>query len=116
MLNNILNGWRPAITKLAIGGILLFLLVKCIPVLAAVAVEAKWTCGPTKEVIETLTQSGEEIIATGAVEEVLFMTFWANRSTRDWTLVVTGKENSEVSCVVLYGTKLRTQSSSRISV
>lgn len=116
MLNNILSGCRPAITKLAIGGILLFLLAKCIPVLAAVAVDSKWTCAPTKEIIEALSQNGEEIIATGAVEEVLFMTFWANRTSRDWTLVVTSKESAEVSCVVLYGTKLRNQSSSRMSV
>lgn len=116
MLNNILNGWRPLITKLAIVCVLLFLLAKCIPVLAAVAVDSKWTCGSTKEVIETLSQAGEEIIATGSVEEVLFMTFWANRATKDWTLVVTGKENVEVSCVVIHGTKLRNQSSSRIAV
>lgn len=117
MLNNILNGWRPLITKLAIIGILLYLLVKGIPVLAAsVVVDSKWTCGPSKEVGEALLANGEDIIATGIVDDLFVMSFWANRDTREWTLVLTDNKNREISCVVAYGSKLKTVPSSRTSV
>lgn len=117
MLNNILNGWRPLITKLAIIGILLYLLAKGIPVLAAsVVVDSKWTCGPSKEVGEALTTNGEDIIATGVVDDLFVMSFWANRETREWTLVLTDNKNRDISCVVAYGSKLRTIPSTKISV
>lgn len=117
MLNNILNGWRPAITKIAIAGILLYLVAKCIPVLAAgVVVDSKWTCGTSKEVGETLIANGEDIIATGVVEDLFLMSFWANRETREWTLVLTDNKNREISCVVAYGSKLKNFSSSKTSI
>jgi hypothetical protein len=108
MLNNILNGWRPLITKLAIVVILLYVIVKGIPVLAAGAVDSKWNCGTSAEVGEALMEYGEEVIATGVVEDLFLMTFWANRSERSWTLVFTDNKNREISCVVAYGTKLKT--------
>jgi hypothetical protein len=117
MLNNILNGWRPLITKLAVIGILLYLVAKCIPVLAAsVVVDSKWTCGPSKEVGEALSSNGEDIIATGTVDNLFVMTFWANRDTREWTLVLTDNNNREISCVVVYGSKLKTIPSTRTSI
>lgn len=117
MLNNILNGWRPLITKLAIIGILLYLVAKCIPVLAAsVVVDSKWTCGPSKDVGEALIGNGEDIIATGIVDDLFVMSFWANRDTREWTLVLTDNKNREISCVVAYGSKLKTISSSKTSI
>jgi len=117
MLNNILSGCRPLITKLAIIGFLLYLLAKCIPVLAAgIVVDSKWTCGTSKEVGETLTDNGEEIIATGAANDMFIMSFWANRETREWTLVLTDNNNREISCVVVYGNKLRNISTPKTSV
>jgi hypothetical protein len=85
-------------------------------VLAAVAVDSKWTCGTSQEIVDTLTETGEEIIATGIVDEVLVMTFWANRSSREWTLVLTSEKNREISCVVVYGSKLKVIPSSRLSI
>jgi hypothetical protein len=109
MLNNILNGWRPLITKLAIIGVLLYILVKSIPVLASGGiVDSKWNCGTSAEVGQALIEYGEEVIATGAVEDLFLMTFWVNRDERNWTLVLTDNKNREISCVVAYGTKLKT--------
>ena len=109
MLNNILNGWRPLTTKLAIIVILLYILVKCIPALAAgVIVDSKWNCGTSAEVGEALIEYGEEMIATGVVEDLFLMSFWVNRDERSWTVVLTDNKNREVSCVVAYGTKLKT--------
>lgn len=109
MLNNILNGWRPAITKLAIIAFLLYIIVKSIPALAAgVIVDSKWNCGTSAEVGEGLIEYGEEVIATGAVEDMFIMTFWVNRENRSWTIVLTESKDKEVSCVVAYGTKLKT--------
>jgi hypothetical protein len=117
MLNNILNGWRPLITKLAIFGFLLYVLVKCIPALAAsVTVDSKWTCGTSKEVGEALMDNGEQIIATGAVDDMFIMSFWANKETREWTLVLTDNKDRDISCVVAYGDKLRTISTAKTSV
>lgn len=117
MLNNTLNGWRPLITKLAIIGILLYLVAICIPVLAAsVVVDSKWTCGPSKEVGETLSTNGEDIIATGIVDDLFVMSFWANRETREWTLVLTDNKNRDISCVVAYGSKLRTIPSTKTTI
>jgi hypothetical protein len=117
MLNNILNGWRPLITKIAIFGLLLYLIAKCIPVLAAsVIVDSKWTCGPSLEVGATLNANGEDIIATGVVDDLFVMTFWANRDTREWTLVLTDNKNREISCVVAYGSKLRTIPSTKTTI
>ncbi len=117
MLNNILNGWRPAITKIAIIGILLYLVAKCIPVLAATAlVDSKWSCGTSKEVGESLIANGEDIIATGVVEDLFLMSFWANRETREWTLVLTDNKNREISCVVAYGSKLKNFHSPKTSI
>jgi deoxycytidylate deaminase len=81
-----------------------------------VAVDSKWACGTSREVGETLSDGGEEIIATGSADELFLMSFWANRETREWTIVVTDGKNREISCVVLYGTKLKTITSSRVSV
>ena len=83
---------------------------------AAVAVDTKWACGSSKEVGETLLENGEEIIATGSSDDMFIMSFWANRETREWTLVVTDNKKSEISCVVLYGTRLKTLSNPRTSV
>jgi hypothetical protein len=109
MLNNILNGWRPLTTKIVIISFLLYIIVKSIPALAAgVMVDSKWNCGTSIEVGAALIEYGEEVIATGAVEDMFIMTFWVNRETRSWTIVLTDNKDKEVSCVVAYGTKLKT--------
>jgi hypothetical protein len=108
MLNNIQNGWRPVITKIAIVCGLVYLISVCLPVLAsAFNVDSKWTCGTSAEVGESLSDNNEDVVATGIVGQNDFiMTFWAN-STGDWTLVATGKDG-EHSCVVVHGKKFRT--------
>lgn len=108
MLNNIQNGWRPVITKIAIVCGLVYLISVCLPVLAsAFSVDSKWTCGTSAEVGEALTNNYEEVIATGIVgKDDFYMTFWANKGG-EWTLVATDK-NGDHSCVVVYGKGFRT--------
>ena len=115
MLNNILNGWRPAITKLAIIGLVLYFIAKSV-LASSIIVESKWACGASMEVGEALLGGGEEIIATGAVDDMFIMSFWANRTTREWTLVLTDNKNRELSCVVAYGSKLKTVTSNKLSI
>jgi hypothetical protein len=73
----------------------------------AFSVDSKITCGPTTEVRDALVGNDEQIIATGFVTEEVLMTLWASK-TEDWTIVITNKSSKETSCVVLYGTGLRT--------
>jgi len=108
MLNNIPNGWRPAITKIAGIVLAIYTLSVCLPVLAAAfSVDSKITCGPTTEVRDALVGNEEQIIATGKVSDEVIMTFWANKA-EDWTIVITNKSSAGTSCVVLYGGGLRT--------
>jgi hypothetical protein len=109
MLNNILSGWRPAITKIfAIIGVVSLLAV-CVPVIAAAFfVENKWECAKTSLLQEGLEINGEKIIASGTVfNEALVMTFWANPEG-EWSILVTPISEPEHSCITLYGTKFRT--------
>jgi hypothetical protein len=115
MLNNTLNGWRPAITKLIIIGLVLYFVAKSV-LASSILVDSKWTCGPSKEVGEALSTNGEDIIATGVVDDLFVMSFWANRETRDWTLILTDNKNRDISCVVAYGSKLRTIPSTKTTI
>lgn len=113
MLNNIRTGWRPLITKLALITFLLYLALKCLPVLAAVfQTNVSWTCATSEEVIGGLASVGEELIITGEVDTLdLLMTIWASRSTGTWTIVASGisaeDAKSSLSCVVLTGKNLK---------
>jgi hypothetical protein len=108
MLNNTLNGWRPAITKIVGIALAIYTLSVCLPVLAAAfSVDSKLTCGPTIEVRDALVENDEQIIATGKVSDEVLMTFWANKA-EEWTIVITNKSSAGTSCVVLYGDGLRT--------
>ena len=115
MLNNTLNGWRPAITKLAIIGLLLYFIVRSV-MASSVIVDSKWACGASLEIGQALGGSGEEIIATGTVDDMFIMSFWANKETREWTLVLTDNGNKELSCVVAYGSKLKTITSKKVAI
>ena len=79
-------------------------------------VDSKWACGASLEVGQALHESGEQVIATGTVDDLFIMSFWANKETREWTLVLTDNKNKEMSCVVAYGSKLKTISSNRTSI
>lgn len=107
MHNNILNGWRLAITKIVIACGLLYIISLSLPVISsAFNISPKWMCGSSKEVGLALTSNDEGVIATGIVSENnLLMTFWAN-SLGDWTLVATGNAG-EYSCVVVHGKGFR---------
>jgi hypothetical protein len=107
MHNNIQSGWRPAITKIILTAGLVYLILFCASIIsAALVIESKWTCGATKEVYESLSRNGEEIVATGTVDDRFVMTFWTN-SDADWSLVVTSVKTFEASCVVIYGNNHR---------
>ena len=115
MLNNTLNGWRPAITKLIIIGLVLYFVAKSV-LASSIIVDSKWACGTSIEIGSSLKSSGEEIIATGAVDDMFIMSFWANKETREWTLVLTDNTNREISCIVAYGSKLKTITSNRVAI
>jgi hypothetical protein len=111
MLNNTPSGWRPLITKLAIITLVLFLVLKCLPVLAAVfQTNAPWTCATSEEVVGGLASVGEELVITGEVDSLeLLMTIWASRTTGTWTIVASGMgaDETSLSCVVLTGKNLK---------
>lgn len=108
MLNNTRNGWRQATIKLILAGGLLYFLVWCLPAFAAAFfMESKWTCGSNREVADSLIANGEEVIATGRVgDDDLLMTFWANKH-KEWTLVISAKQETNISCIVIFGNELR---------
>jgi hypothetical protein len=113
MLNNTQTGWRPVITKFAVIALVLYLVLKCLPVLAAAfQTNVPWTCSTSEEVMGALVSVGEELIITGEVDSLdLLMTVWASRSTGNWTIVASGMSTDDsktsLSCVVLTGKNLR---------
>jgi len=113
MLNNTLTGWRPVITKFAVIALVLYLVLKCLPVLAAVfQTNVPWTCATSEEVIGSLASVGEELVITGEVDSIeLLMTIWASRTTGNWTIVASGmtadESKTSLSCVVLTGKNLK---------
>ncbi|CAB4241887.1 hypothetical protein UFOVP71_425 [uncultured Caudovirales phage] len=103
MLNNTPNGWRPAITKIALTLVLVYVISICISVIAAAfVIESEWNCGSSKEVYTLLSNNGEEIVATGTVGDKFLMTLWAGRDS-EWSVVVTSVKTFELSCIVIYG-------------
>jgi len=113
MLNNIQTGWRPVITKFAVIALVLYLALKCLPVLAAAfQTNVPWTCSTSEEVIGALASVGEELIVTGEVDTLnLLMTIWASKSTGNWTIVASGMtadaSKTSISCMVLAGKNLK---------
>lgn len=104
MLNNILNGWRPATTKLG----LIALITSCIffawPVSADVfKLESQWTCGDTQALGKELQAAGEQIVGTGKMDGVVIMTIWVNTTTRSWTMVATPVAKPDTSCIIIHG-------------
>jgi hypothetical protein len=108
MHNNILNGWRQAITKILVVCGLVYLISISVPTIAsAFGKSSKWTCGSSVEVGEALSDNNENVIATGSISNGEFlMSFWANQYG-DWTVVATG-ENASYSCVVVHGKGFKT--------
>lgn len=115
MLNNIQNGWRPLINKIAIFLVVTFavftFLMSALPAVAqsSFLADSKWQCGGTQGLARLLSDNGEEITAVGTIgdDEMLF-TLWINKETREWTAVATPGNKKDVSCIVLSGTKIRT--------
>ena len=109
MLNNILNGWRLVITKIALAiGLVYLIYASTFVIVRAFASESKWECGSTKEVYEYLSLNDEEVIASGTVDDRFIMTFWANPRA-EWSVVVTSTKTFEASCVVIYGNNHKKQ-------
>jgi hypothetical protein len=78
-------------------------------------IDAKWQCGETNIIKETLSQRGEEFIGSGAVQNTaqarFLMSIWVNPKTRHWTILATVLEKNEISCVVSFGTLFSPQMS-----
>jgi len=106
MLNNILNGWRPAITKLGIISLIVLVTFYTWPVKAEVfKLESNWTCGKTVDLVAELRSAGEDVVITGAIDGVVMLTFWVNPTTRTFTAVGTPVANPDTSCIIIHGTK-----------
>lgn len=108
MLNNILNGWRPAITKIGFITLLAF----CVAFLAwpvnaeVFKLDSQWTCGKTTELATELKAAGEDVVMVGSIDGVVVFTLWANPNTRTFTAVATPKAKPETSCIIIHGDKL----------
>lgn len=107
MLNNILNGWRPATTKLGFIALLAVCLFLAWPATAEVfKLDSQWTCGKTEALTVELRQSKEEIVMAGVIDDVVVFTLWANPKTRTFTAVATPTSKPEMSCIIVHGNKL----------
>ena len=108
MLNNTLNGWRPAIIKLGVISLLAFCITLYTwPASAQVfKLESSWTCGKTEELASGLKAAGEDVIMVGSIDGVVVFSLWANSKTRTFTAVGTPVANPETSCIIIHGDKL----------
>ena len=108
MLNNTLNGWRPAITKIGFITLLAF----CVAFLAwpvnaeVFKLDSQWTCGKTTDLAAELKAAGEDVVMAGSIDGVVVFTLWANSKTRTFTAVGTPTKNPEMSCIIIHGDKL----------
>lgn len=107
MPNNTLNGWRQAITKIAVVCGLIYLVSISVPIIASsFGKDSKWVCGPSTEVGQALIGNKEIVIATGSIgDDDFLMSFWAN-PIGEWTLVATGR-GADYSCVVVHGNSFK---------
>jgi hypothetical protein len=111
MLNNILNGWRPATIKLGIISLIAFCIFFAWPATAEVfKLDSQWTCGKTDDLVKELRQANEEIVIGGVIDDVVVFTLWANSKTRTFTAVATPNAKPEMSCIIVHGNKLFTTS------
>lgn len=109
MLNNIQNGWRPAIIKLGVISLLAFCIFFTWPATAEVfKLESQWTCGETTQLAKELNNAGEEVIAVGQIDGVVLFTLWSNPKTRTFTAVATSTSKPDLSCIIVHGEKLTT--------
>ncbi len=107
MLNNTLNGWRPAIIKLGVISLLAFCIFFTWPVSAEVfKLDSQWTCGKTEDLATELKNAGEDVVMVGSIDGVVVFTLWANPKTRTFTAVATPKAKPEMSCIIIHGDKL----------
>lgn len=107
MLNNTLNGWRPAIIKLGVISLLAFCIFFTWPVSAEVfKLDSQWTCGKTEDLAVELKAAGEDVVMVGSIDGLVMFTLWANPKTRTFTAVGTPTKNPEMSCIIIHGDKL----------
>jgi hypothetical protein len=110
MLNNIQNGWRPAIIKLGVISLVAFCIFFTWPATAITAevfkLDSQWTCGKTDDLVKELKQANEEVILGGAIDNILVFTFWGNPKDRTFTAVATLVAKPETSCIIVHGDKL----------
>jgi hypothetical protein len=107
MLNNTLNGWRPAIIKLGVISLLAFCIFFTWPATAEVfKLDSQWTCGKTEDLTKELKAAGEDVVAVGSIDGLVMFTLWANSKTRTFTAVGTPTKNPEMSCIIIHGDKL----------
>ena len=107
MFNIASNGGRPLTTKILILSGIIWLTMMSLPTMAQVLfIPSKWMCGYTTNVVETLNKANEKVFAIGTSSddetESIIMSLWVSKSGT-WSVIVTSKSNSEISCIVLVG-------------
>jgi hypothetical protein len=117
MLNNILNGYRPLITKLGVISLLAFCIFFVFTSLQAkeadkpsyVEIPSTLVCGETRLFLNGVRNAGEVPFGVGNSDddENYIVTFWANFKTQTWTIAVTDKTQPNITCVMQTGNKLK---------
>lgn len=71
-------------------------------------VDTKWQCADTSTLKENLKSRGEAVFSTGAIQNQdrarFLMSLWTNPATGTWTLMATVLEDTEISCIMSFGT------------
>lgn len=123
MLNIILNGWRPAITKIAILCGLVGLAAWTLPAIAqAFFLRSNWICDRTETVVEALKGANESVRAVGKMQlsetEGLIMSIWVSKEG-SWSVIATSQKSPTISCIVVTGdnfTRYNTTNSAEDSI
>lgn len=119
MLNNILNGYRPLITKLGVISLLAFCIAfaltptnaKDTPVAPGQAspyfdLPTVLKCGPTNDFLEIVQgKAEEELIAVGNSDDdsQYVISIWTSPKTGTWTIALMDTKYPSITCIVHTG-------------
>lgn len=123
MLNNILNGYRPLITRLGVISLLAFCIAFLVtpgsakettpaptPAPNYFEVPTKLVCGLTDDFIRGAKEAAEEqVFALGESDDDknYIVSFWANFKTKTWTVAITDVKQPQYTCIMHTGKGLK---------
>lgn len=117
MLNNILNGYRPLITKIGVISLLAFCITfaltptqatedKSAPPNPIFDLPATLKCGPTKIFIDEVKgKAEEELVAYGQSDDSnqYVISIWTNFKTKSWTVALMDVRVPAITCIMHTG-------------